>query len=104
MKIKLEQNLKNLDNVDLKQNVEGVEKPITLKDICINALMLQLEGDAHEGSSKASRYALGVKLYNLKEEAELTVEEISEIKKRVGKVPQYGPLIVGQCFNMLEGK
>ena len=93
--------LKSLDNEPLK--TQDKDEHIILKDICVNALLVQLQDDANEGTSKAGRYALAVKLYSLTE-ADLSIEELSEIKKRIGKMPHYGPLIVGQCFNMLENK
>jgi len=44
---------------------------------------------------------LATRIYANPEELDLTIEEIAKIKQLIGK--GYGPLIVGQAWDMLEG-
>jgi len=74
---------------------------ITLRDICVNALLTPTEGD--DEKKKFEKWEIFKKLRDLKDDediVELTAEEISVIKKGIGKVQ--APLILGQCFEMLE--
>jgi len=76
-------------------------KPATLKGVTIDALMAVYQDEQNlGGEEKLKRYELGLMLS--KDMFEVTVEEISLIKKLIGKA--YGALIVGQAWNILEGK
>lgn len=97
MKINFNQTLNNITGEVLKEG----DKEITLKPIIINALMGSYEDEKTlSGEDKLARYELATKI-NQTEEAEITVEEASQIKKLVGKA--YSTLIVGQVYKILEG-
>lgn len=72
---------------------------VTLHEVCTTALMANSKEEIN-GESKYKAYCIYKKL-ELKE-IELTAEEISVIKKRVGEF--YSPIIVGQAWDILEGK
>lgn len=78
------------------------QKPFQLKTVAINALMSTFEDEKNlSGEDKLSRYVLSCKIRS-GGECDLTVDEISIIKKLIGKA--YGTLIVGQTWPMLEGE
>ena len=85
-----------------KKNAEGdillKHSFVTAKSISINALMSFGPQDKTSGKEKLERYQLGVKINN--GDDEFTVEEIALVKKLVGEF--FGPLIVGQVWEMLE--
>lgn len=116
MKIKLNEPLKGVDGekpifdveydpIDLQRLAEqGLlqkkekKDPMTLKDICMNAILTPLEGD--DEKKKFEKWEIYKKLRSAKDEVTLTVEEIATVKKAIGKF--YPQLIMGQCFELLE--
>lgn len=72
-------------------------KPIMLKDVCQTALLGQYQQEQVDGAEKARRWLLAV---NIKSVVEVSVEEVALIKKLIGYA--YGPLVVGQAYQMLE--
>lgn len=102
MKIDFSQQLKDLDG-DVIIDDSKKDKPITLTlgKIAIGALTASYVDEPNlSGEDKLTRYQIAMKI---KEggEVDLTIEEISEVKKLIGK---YGAvLIVGQAYQMIEG-
>ena len=102
MKIKVNQVLKDLKGEDLKAGGEDKEKGLELKVICTNALLSDnAEIEKIDGNEKMTRFLLAEKIQKANE-LDLTVEEITKIKKVIGLF--YGPLLVGRAYNALEGK
>lgn len=97
MKIKINQPLLGVNNEPIKTlpNQAG-----TLRDACINSLLVLMDGDTEK--QKLERYEVFKKIRDAKTEVELKAEEIVTIKRSIGK--HQPPLILGQCFEMLEGK
>jgi hypothetical protein len=95
MKIKINECLKGVDGVS-----PIVEKEIvlTLKEVCIAAVLTPMEGE--DQKKKFEKWEIYKKLRDSVETVELSVEEISAIKASIGKF--YPPLILGQSFEMLE--
>ncbi len=99
MKIKTNQAFKTLDGQPLENEDK---KEITLGLISINALLGSYPDEKNlAGTEKVSRYKLAVKLSN-KEVVDLESEDIVLLKKLIAK--GFNPLIVGQAFDLLEGK
>lgn len=95
--------LTNLDGSPVVAQ-EGKPEP-TLGAICEQALLATFadERDATgketiEGKEKFERWKLAAKVHG--KDVSLSAEELSLIKKLVGKA--YGPLIVGQAWTMLD--
>ena len=80
--------------------VEGTE-PVTFRRVFATALNVFDEKEKPAPEQMAQIYSLSVKLYQ-GDEIELTLEEASLIKERVGKV--YNPLIYGRTVDLLENK
>lgn len=110
MFVKIKTKLKNMEGVELKMKlpvnqsgVEEKEKYITLKRICVNALLSEAKEEKNiiiTGEEKVKRYELAKKIQEAETKVDLKTEEIVLIKKMIGLV--YPPLIVGQCFQLLE--
>jgi hypothetical protein len=97
MKVKINQELKDAEGNSI---VNGKNLKLLLKDVCIASILSPIQGD--EEKAKLDKYEIYKKLRDAKQEVELTAEEITLLKKAIGKLqPQ---LIMGQCFEMIEGK
>jgi hypothetical protein len=92
---------KQLLDMDNKPIMETKDKPLLLDKVCVNALLQEVPNEQTTGEAKLLRFKLAKKIYGVSE-VEVTAEEIVLIKDRVGK--QYLPLIVGQVYEILEGK
>ena len=101
MKINFNQQLKILgrDEPLLKPNST---EPFCLKDAAIEALLAFTTEENQTGEEKAKRYVMATRVYANPEGPDFTLEELATIKKVIGK--GYGPLIVGQAWEMLEGE
>ena len=98
-----EQKLFNLDGTVAKTIMDNKEVELTLKTICVQAVINSAD-NAKEPMSvqkKLEYYDLATKI-NKGGTIDLTQEEIVSIKERVGETPNI--LIVGQCYQLLEGK
>ena len=103
MKIKTDVVLKTLNGDVLKDNDgQGNIIDATLKNAIVNALLAPLQqGKIETGVDKVKKYELSCRIYE-SDEIELTPEEVVLIKERVGEA--FGAIVVGQVFNLLEGK
>lgn len=97
MKIKINQNLIDVDGV---QAIKENGKIVTLREICIAAVLTPVQED--DQKKKFEKWEVFKKLRDSGEELELTADEIAMIEKCSGKI--HPPLIYGQCYEMLEGK
>jgi len=76
-------------------------KAVTLRPICINALMATLETDkGMSGEDKAKIWALAGKV-NKEDKPVLVAEDVTLLKTRIGAA--YGPAVVGPAFLVLNG-
>ena len=97
MKIKI---LTKLFNVDDK-TIKGPDtKDLTVKDVCINALLSPKMDDSEK--VKWDKYELYKRLKTAKDVVELSAEEIVLLKQAIGKTQP--PLIMGQAWEVLESK
>lgn len=111
MKVRLNHVLVDLEGAELVEEVKTkdvnpqTEKPITKKikitlgKICANALMNPVKEDS--GEKKAQKGGLAMRLYGL-DEADLSIEELALVKDLIGQF--FGPLVVTQCWELLENK
>ncbi len=100
MKINFDAVLCDLAGEPMKGEVE--DATIQLKTISINALLASYQDEQTlSGEDKLSRYKLAQKIH-VGGEQELSAEEASLLKRLIGK--GYSPLIVGQTYEMIEGK
>ena len=106
MKIKLNQKMQEHDGSDV---IAGDRPPMTLKDVII-ASLLAVKRDLRTGQAeevpekdKIQKYDLIRKIRDKKLEVELKAEEVSLIKGLISK-HQASPMIVGEAFQMIEGK
>ena len=99
MKIDFGQELRTI-NGDPVPEGDANSKPATLRFVSVNAL-LNPASEQIAGEEKVKRFDLAMQIHKSNGSIELTVENVSLVKKLVGE--QYTPLIVGQAWRMLEG-
>ena len=80
-------------------------KPFRLKAVATNVLLMtETDGTGRpkelKGEEKVERYALAMKIYKSDGLVDLKSEEISLLKKLIGRA--YGPLTVGQAWEVLD--
>jgi len=75
-------------------------KELSVKDICINALLTASSND--NGDAKFNDYELFKRIKESGDVVDLSAEEVVRIKTKVGEI--YQPLVVGQVYEILEGK
>jgi len=83
----------------LKESVNGVAVDVTLRMVVVNALLSPVEKDT--GMKKMEKEELARMVYQ-NDSVELDVDQLKLIKDRIGEM--YAPIIVGQCWRLLEGK
>lgn len=112
MKIKVNAILKNIYGEPLKSQrkrprPKKSDEPeeledLTLKDVIVNALLGEFEGEKLSGEEKLKRYKLAISIQEAKVEAQLSTTEIAEIKDLIGK--SWSPLVSGQAWELIEPK
>jgi hypothetical protein len=98
MKVKLGTALKGIDGVEDLKGDKG--RPLSIKDIIVNSVLTPMQDD--DEKKKFEKYEIFKKVRDAKADVDLTIEQIALVKKSVGKIQP--PLIMGQCFEILEGK
>lgn len=74
------------------------EKPLTLKHVAFEALCVVEAGTS--GEEKYKRGKLVQRIAESEGAVELSTEEVSLIKKRIGEI--YGPIVVVAAHDLLE--
>jgi hypothetical protein len=92
---------KVITGIDGKPFTEEGDKNLTIRTVCVAALM-NVEANEGTGEEKLKRYILAIKIHEAEQMVEVAAEDISLIKKLIGK--GYGPAIVGPVFLILENK
>jgi len=100
MKIDVTRVLTNMDGQIMKDMVDGEAVDATLRMVAVNAILSPVQKES--GMDKVKKYELAKRIHVATDEVELSAEDISLIKERVGEV--FPALIVGQVFKILEGK
>jgi hypothetical protein len=98
MKIDFTRKLTTLAGESIRYNQKD---ETSLMDISLDALLTPMQDDQNlSGEEKAKRYVLATRIYSNPAEIDVTVEEVSTLKKLIGKL--FGALVVGQAYQMLE--
>lgn len=102
MKLKVNETLKTLSGDTLFDAVNGVKTDITLKAICVEAILKPHESDAGvSGTEKMSRWNFAQKIYKATEDIDITTEEATLLKTLIARA--FTVLIAGQACQMIEG-
>lgn len=94
--------LKGSNIVEKTVNNDGTinESDLTLSSVAVNALLVVPQNEQNvSGAIKLQRYKLASKIMN-NSEATLASSEVTSLKDLIGT--QYGPLVVGQAWNLLD--
>ena len=97
MKIDFNKKFTNFNGEVLKDSQS--QKELSLKDVCVEALMVVDQKEEIEGKEKVKRYNLALDIYNGKKES-LSSEDIVLLKELIGKY--FTTIVVGQALQMLE--
>lgn len=97
MKINFNQKLKTLEGKPLEDSLSN--KVLTLKDVCVDALLAKHGDENPTAIQKIERYQLANSIHSGKKK-ELTVEEVVLVKELVGSA--FNVIVVGQALEMLE--
>ena len=99
MKINTDNVLKTIDGQNLKRE-DNLD--VSVKDVILNSLLVSFSDEMNlSGEEKVKRYALAMKVHK-NAKPDLSIDDLSLIKGLIGKM--YSPLIVGQMWEILEGK
>ena len=103
MKIDVTQKLLTIDGSAMKDmDSKGDAVDATIKLAMVNALLAPTpQGEQETGVDKIKKYELAKMIYKAEGEVDITVEDISLIKKAVEKAFP-SPIIVGQVNELLE--
>jgi len=91
--------LVNIAGESLKESVNDVAVDVILRTVVVNALLSPVEKDT--GMKKMEKEELARKIYQ-NDSVDLTIEQVKLIKDRIGEM--YAPIVVGQCWRLLEGR
>jgi hypothetical protein len=89
---------------DAKKAADGQVEyvDVTLKRICVNALLAAQQDEKLDGLESVRRFNLARKINGAKDgQLKLSAEDISKVKSLIGK--SYAPLVTGQAWELLEG-
>lgn len=75
---------------------------LSLKKVCINALLAELPQEQVDPTEKYDKYKIFQKLHKADKKIELDSKELELVKKWIGKY--WETLVMGQAYDMLEGK
>ena len=103
MKIKLEVQIKNMDNKVVYSDEEE-KNVLTTKDVMIVCLSAPLEGDDKEtGEVRINKFNIMKSLHSDKKEIELDSKEVTLLKERILKVYP-SPIIYGRMCEAFGDK
>jgi len=112
MKIKINSIMKNVFGEPLKSQrkkirPKGSGKPqefedMILKDVIVNSLLGEFEGEKLNGEQKLERYKLAMLIQGAKAEVDLNSKDMVLVKELIGK--SWSPLVSGQSWEMIEPK
>ena len=75
------------------------DKNVTLKDVCVKALVGPADEKSISGDEKYIRFTLAQKISS-GGVLDLKVEEVAKIKELIGK--NFGVILVGASYNLLD--
>lgn len=84
-------------NGDELKGKDGEE--ITLKKVCVDALLAEVVNEQTSGNVRMERFKLAKKIHD-SDMINLTVEELSMIKERIPKT--WNTLVTGMAFQLIE--
>ena len=102
MEVNFDQKLKTLDGDDLKMS--GTELTVDLKTVCVQSLISSTDNDKTiKPEVKLDYYELAQKI-NTGGKVDIKIEDAATLKKLIGSNPMMNIVVVGQVYQMLEGK
>jgi len=91
----------NLNQVLVDLDQQPFADGATYKTVILSSLLATLPGDEKAGAKeKVSLFQLSMKVHDQADDCDLTSEEITLIKDRVGRA--FAPLVVGRVFALID--
>jgi len=100
MKVKWDTELKTLDGEVITE--VGSKEKQTLRRIATFAV-LTVDSEQISGKERYERYELAKELKAADDDTDFSVDDIAKIKELIGKAPRIGVVIIGRCWDILEG-
>ena len=100
--INVTQELKTFDGRPIMEKAEDGVKPMTLKNVLINALLVTSEKEHTNGETKMARFMLAQAIFKSTDNVQLASSEINMIKKLVNDC--YTTMIVGLVYTILDAE
>ncbi len=97
MKITFDKVLLTLDGQQMQD--KDSNKPLTLRQICVDALLVVDKGESLSSEEKIQRYNLALNIYQGTKDS-LSPEDVVLLRELIGKY--YTTMVVGQVFPMLD--
>ena len=103
MKIDFSRTINNLDGVPMQTRIDAdILAPLTLARVVTESLLSADESSkSMSGAKKAELFALAMRVHAATEPIDLTPEQVSLIRERVGAVCT--TLVCGRAFELLNG-
>jgi len=100
--IDFDQKLKTLDGKELKMS--GTDDTVDLKTVCVQALVGSTDADQNIKPEKKISYYTLAQAITKGGKVEIKAEDVADLKKLIGSNPIMNIVVVGQTYEMLEGK
>lgn len=98
MQINLNKAVETLYGTIIPEGPES-DKPLTLKSVCVNALLMDHQDEKLTGKEKFERYLIAKKITAAAEDVSLELEEAVLVKDLVARV--YTPIVIGALFEAM---
>jgi hypothetical protein len=100
--INFDQVLETLDGKELKMS--GTDMSVDLRTVCIQSLIGSTDTDQTIKPEKKLSYYTLAQAINKGGKVEVKAEDIADLKRLIGSNPMMNIIVVGQVYEMLEGK
>lgn len=101
MKINVKEVIKDYEEKDIFETGPEGKKSITIRIVIVNSLNSIIPQEAMSADDKSKVFQLSMKMYT-EDNPDFTVDELSFIKTRVGKI--YNPLVYGRICQIFDKK
>lgn len=98
VRLDLDKQLTTFAGEPMKQ--QGVEEPLTFRDVLVNSLLAELPEEHLKGTEKLRRFLLARKVYGGTAETEFDKKEVETMSQMVSQV--YPILAAGQVCEVLD--
>ena len=92
--------INDLKGKPLPLKEDDQERNFTLRDACVNALLVEQQGDKLEGKEKIRRFRLADKIFGTAEPLNIKAEDTVLLKDLIAQA--YGALVTARAWDLIE--